>query len=85
MFVSLHNRSSYSFGSSLTRPEQLATFAAQHGTPAIALTDLNGLYAAVEFQKACQRAGLKPIFGAELVLTSHGVYPRGLIGQQWTI
>ncbi len=78
MFISLHNRSSYSFGSSLTRPEQLATFAAEHGIPAIALTDLNGLYAAVEFQKACKRVGVKPIFGAELVLTSHGVYPRGL-------
>lgn len=71
MFISLHNRSSYSFGSSLTRPEQLATFAAQHGTSAIALTDLNGLYAAVEFQKACQHAGVKPILGAELVLTDY--------------
>ncbi len=71
MFIPLHNRSSYSFGSSLTRPEELAAFAAEHGVPAIALTDLNGLYAAVEFQKACRRAGVKPIFGAELVLSSH--------------
>ncbi|HRR84861.1 MAG TPA: DNA polymerase III subunit alpha, partial [Phycisphaerae bacterium] len=78
MPIPLHNRSSYSFGSSLTRPEELAAFAAEHGIPAIALTDLNGLYAAVEFQKACQRAGVKPIFGAELTLTSHGVDPRGL-------
>ncbi|HVP10304.1 MAG TPA: PHP domain-containing protein, partial [Phycisphaerae bacterium] len=67
-FVSLHNRSAYSFGSALTTPRQLADFAAAERMPAIALTDLNGLYAAVQFQQACQEAGIKPIFGAELPL-----------------
>ncbi len=36
--------------------------------PAIALTDRNGLYAAIEFQQACTKAGVKPIIGAELPL-----------------
>ncbi len=68
MYVSLHNRSSYSFGSSVIPPAQLAAFAEFHGMPAVALTDLNGLYAAVPFQQACQKAGVKPIFGTELVV-----------------
>lgn len=70
-YVSLHNRSAYSFGSSLIRPEQLVSFAASHGMGAVALTDLNGLYAAVPFQQACHRAGIRPIFGAELELANH--------------
>ena len=68
MYVSLHNRSAYSFGSSLTMPERLAECAALHGMPAVALTDLHGLYAAVVFQRACDGVGIKPIFGAEFVL-----------------
>ena len=53
MYIALHNRSAYSFGSALTMPEQLVAFAAEHRMPAIALTNLNGLYAAVSFQQAC--------------------------------
>lgn len=68
MYVSLHNRSAYSFESSLIRPDQLAAFAASQSMPAIALTDLHGLYAAVPFQQACERQGIRPIFGAELKL-----------------
>lgn len=68
MFVSLHNRSAYSFGSSLTTPSQLVAFAARHRMPAVALTDLHGLYAAAAFQQACEKAGIRPILGAELTL-----------------
>ena len=65
-FISLHNRSAYSFGSALAMPKQLVEFAVAHGMAAIALTDLDGLYAAVEFQQACHAVGIKSIFGAEL-------------------
>ena len=68
MYISLHNRSAFSFGSALTRPAELVAFAKKHHMPAIALTDLNGLYAAVPFQQLCQQAGIKPIIGAELRL-----------------
>src|SRR5882762_11065467 len=34
--------------------------------PAVALTDRNGLYAAVPFYKAAQAAGIKPIVGVML-------------------
>jgi len=70
MYTSLHNRSAYSFGSSLTTPEQLAEAAATMGMPAVALTDLDGLYAAVPFQQACRKAGIRPILGVELRLNN---------------
>jgi len=68
MYVSLHNRSAYSFGSALTRVEELAAFAADQCSPAIALTDRAGLYGAVAFQTACAKAGVRPILGTELPL-----------------
>jgi DNA-directed DNA polymerase III PolC len=68
MYVSLHNRSAYSFNTSLIHPDQLVDAAAGYGMSAIALTDLNGLYGAVGFQQACQRSGIKPILGVETEL-----------------
>jgi DNA-directed DNA polymerase III PolC len=70
MFISLHNRSSYSFALAITGPLQLAQFAARHGMYAIALTDRDGLYAAVPFQQACEQEGVKPIFGVESTLAN---------------
>ncbi|HOW70936.1 MAG TPA: DNA polymerase III subunit alpha [Phycisphaerae bacterium] len=68
MFLSLHNRSAHSFGSSLTTSGQLMEFAVRHGMSAIALTDLHGLYGAVAFQQACEKGGIRPVIGAELML-----------------
>ncbi len=68
MYVSLHNRSAYSFCSALTTVEQLVAFAAAYRMPAVALTDLDGLYGAIEFLKLCNDADVKPIIGVELTL-----------------
>ena len=40
--------------------------AAAAGMPAIALTDTDGLYAAVPFRRACRESGVRPIYGVEL-------------------
>ena len=48
------------------RPLPSSSCAKQHGLPAIALTDIGNLHGAVEFAQAAKRAGIKPIFGAEL-------------------
>jgi DNA-directed DNA polymerase III PolC len=68
MYVSLHNRSCYSFGSALTTPEDLVAFASHYGMPAIALTDLDGLYGAIPFYQMCRKAGVRPVIGVELPL-----------------
>ncbi|HEY5133707.1 MAG TPA: PHP domain-containing protein, partial [Candidatus Krumholzibacteriaceae bacterium] len=50
-----------------TRPvEDLVRAAAAAGMPAVALTDTDGMYAVVPFQRACGEAGLWPIHGVEL-------------------
>jgi DNA-directed DNA polymerase III PolC len=47
-------------------PEEIIAAAVEQKMPAVALTDLNGLYAAVPFYKAAQSAGIKPIVGVVL-------------------
>jgi DNA-directed DNA polymerase III PolC len=63
----LHVHSHFSFGTGVSSPEVLAQAAAERGYQALACTDTNGVYGAVEFQRACEAAGVRPILGAHLV------------------
>jgi DNA-directed DNA polymerase III PolC len=67
-YVPLRVRSYYTFLDSTLSPGAAVNLAKQHGFPAIALTDIGNLHGAVEFAQAAKRAGIKPIFGTELVL-----------------
>lgn len=60
----LHVRSWFSFGAGASSPALLAREAAGHGQSALALTDWNTLAGAVRHARACQSAGLHPVFGA---------------------
>jgi DNA polymerase III alpha subunit len=63
----LHAHTHFSFGIGVSSPEVLATAAAERGYRALACTDTNGVYGAIEFQRACHAAGVRPILGAHLV------------------
>src|SRR5688500_13137805 len=63
----LHAHTHFSFGIGVSSPEVLATAAAERGYRALACTDTNGVYGAIEFQRACDAAGIRPILGAHLV------------------
>jgi len=65
-FVHLRCHSNFSLLTGAATVDQLAEAAAGRGMSALALTDTNGLYAAVPFCKAARAAGLKPVLGAEL-------------------
>ncbi|HET7041359.1 MAG TPA: PHP domain-containing protein, partial [Gemmatimonadales bacterium] len=67
MFVHLHCHSHFSFGQGASHPESLVAAAVARGYTALACTDTNGVYGAVEFQKAAEAAGIRPILGAHLV------------------
>jgi len=67
-FVHLQVRSAFSFLWGTFHPEELVTRAREMGQPAVALTDLNGLYGAVRFYRAAVKTGVKPIVGAEVTL-----------------
>jgi error-prone DNA polymerase len=67
-FVHLDVRSAFSLKEGAFVPEHLATLAAETGTPAVALTDRDGLYGAARFVAACQAEGIRPILGASLTI-----------------
>jgi DNA polymerase III subunit alpha len=66
VFVHLHCHSHYSFLRGVASPEEIIAAAVEQKMPAVALTDTNGLYAAVQFYKLAQEAGIKAIVGAAL-------------------
>jgi DNA-directed DNA polymerase III PolC len=66
VFVHLHCHSHYSFLRGVASPEEIIAAAVEQKMPAVALTDTNGLYAAVPFYQAARKAGIKPIVGVTL-------------------
>jgi len=71
-FVHLHTHSYYSLLDGVASPEELIIAAKKQGMRALALTDHNGLYGAVEFYRLAQEYNLRPIIGAELTLNDGG-------------
>jgi error-prone DNA polymerase len=67
-YVELHCHSNFSLLDGASHPEYLVSQAAALNMPALALTDHNGLYAAIRFYKACLKANIKPIIGVEITL-----------------
>ena len=66
IYVELHCHSAYSFLDGASSPEELAHAAAELGYEALALTDHDGVWGAMEFAQACKGLGVRPITGAEL-------------------
>ena len=52
----------------MIRTGDLAKRAAELGMTAVAMTDHGNLYGAINFYKACKKAGVKPILGCEIYL-----------------
>lgn len=74
-------RSWFSFLAGASSPEALVARAHAEGVRAMALTDVNGVYGAVRFQKACRMVGMKPMFGAEVTVEGQ---PLVLIAENQT-
>ena len=70
MYIELHTSSAFSFLRAASLPETLVDRAAALGYPAVALLDRDGVYGAPRFHKAALAAGLRPLIGAELTLTT---------------
>ena len=67
--IPLHLHSHWSLLVGVPSVGEIVEFAQASGLPALALTDTNALYGAMEFVSACRKAGIAPIIGAELTLT----------------
>ena len=66
MFVHLHCYSHYSFLRGVASPEEIIAAAIEQNMPAVALTDTNGMYAAVPFYKKALDKHIQPIVGVAL-------------------
>ncbi|MEX2196472.1 MAG: error-prone DNA polymerase [Thermoleophilaceae bacterium] len=67
-YVELHCHSAYSFLDGASHPAELAGAAAEQGYQALALTDHDGLYGAMELALAGEPLGVRAIAGAEVTL-----------------
>jgi error-prone DNA polymerase len=70
MYTELHASSAFSFLDGASLPEVLVDRAVALGYPALALLDRDGVYGAPRFHLAAKRAGIKPIIGAELTVST---------------
>src|SRR5512141_1088021 len=68
-FVHLRTHSAYSLLEGALTIQKLAALAKTDGAPALALTDSNNLFGALEFSEALAEAGIQPIIGLTLSLT----------------
>ena len=64
-FVHLHVHSAYSLREGALTIETLAKLAQADGMPALAITDTNNLFGALEFSEKLAKSGVQPIIGAQ--------------------
>ncbi|HJU58099.1 MAG TPA: DNA polymerase III subunit alpha [Actinomycetota bacterium] len=81
-FVHLDVRSYFSLKEGSFSPEALARRAAELQMPAVALADRDGLYGAARFADACEREGVRPIFGTSLTVRDAGTLPLSRSGRK---
>ncbi len=71
-FVHLHVHSYFSFYDGTAAIEPLLVRARELGMSALALTDYNGVYGAVQFVKKARELSIRPIIGAEIAVKDLG-------------
>jgi DNA polymerase-3 subunit alpha len=67
-FIHLRNHSEYSLLEGALRVKKLPDLCRNGGMPALALTDSNNMFAALEFSVAMSAAGIQPIIGCQVDL-----------------
>ena len=71
-FIHLAVRSSYSLLESMITPKGLKGWLLEHGMPAVAVTDRNNLFGALEISLTMSDAGIQPIMACCFDLTDGG-------------
>src|SRR3990172_4983542 len=69
-YVELRCRSAFSFLAGASLPEDLVERAVALGHDTLALADRAGVYGAPRFFQAARKAGIRPLVGAEVPLTT---------------
>ncbi len=67
-FVHLRVHTAYSLLEGAIRVPDLVKLARDKRMPAVAMTDTNNMFGAMEFSGACAGAGIQPILGCQLAI-----------------
>ena len=67
-FVHLHCHTDYSLLDGCAKVSRYMQRCAELNMPALAMTDHGNLFGAINFYRACQKAGIKPLVGCEIYL-----------------
>ena len=67
-FIHLHVHSAYSLSEGAIKIKELIKLCQRHNMPAVAMTDSNSLFGALEFAMAAREAGIQPIVGSVVSL-----------------
>ncbi|MEO5335621.1 MAG: DNA polymerase III subunit alpha [Magnetospirillum sp. WYHS-4] len=65
-FVHLRVHTAYSLSEGAIRVKDLAKLCQKAAMPAVAMTDTNNLFGALEFSESCAKGGIQPIVGCQL-------------------
>ncbi len=76
-FIHLRTHTEYSLLEGAVRCKKLPSMCADMGMPAVAITDTNSLFAALEFSVGAQGAGIQPIVGCQVDLQMPHDDPSG--------
>jgi DNA polymerase III subunit alpha len=79
-FVHLHVHSAYSLREGALTIETLAKLASADAMPALAITDTNNLFGALEFSEKLAKSGVQPIIGAQATVDFGDAAPSFLRG-----
>jgi DNA polymerase-3 subunit alpha len=75
-FVHLHVHTVYSLLDGFSNVEKLVQRAKQMDMPALAITDHGTMFGVMDFYKAANEAGIKPIVGMESYMAARGMADR---------
>ena len=67
-FVHLNVHTEYSLVDGIARVKELAASVRDAHMPAVAMTDVSNMYAAVKFYRACKEMSVKPLLGTEITV-----------------
>ncbi len=85
MFDLVHLRvaTPWSFHWGASKVEDLAARAAERGIGVLGVADFNGAWGALPFQNACERHGVRPLFGARLRVAGVSLQALALDEEGW--
>ncbi|MGD9650103.1 MAG: DNA polymerase III subunit alpha [Dongiaceae bacterium] len=75
-FIHLRVHSAYSLSEGALKIEEIAGLAQTLRMPAVAITDTNNLFGALEFAEYCSKSGIQPIIGVQLNVRQDGQQTR---------